>query len=215
MTQAVQRNLVLMPRRPSRLVLGIGVSILAHAILLLAYRVESSPELVPDAETPLQTLVILVKPKPREPIPPPPPLARAEPVKKPRATPQSPSRQTREADEEDTSVPQTVVAVQPTPTPAPDPFYVQPAPQDKPFNVEAARAAARKIATTADPARADLPVAQFDKERDRVKPQPSKEAREIAKAIRPDCKDGIPGPLGGLLSPINLLFDKKDHGCKW
>ena len=37
-------------------------------------------------------------------------------------------------------------------------------------------------------------------------------AKAISKAKRRNCKDGVPG---GLLAPLFLAMDKKDHGCKW
>lgn len=209
MEPAMQRP-ELMPGKPGRLVLGIAASIVAHAILLLAYRIESLPGITAEDVPPVESLVILVKPKPPEP----PPVTRAEPVTKPAASRAVARANTIDKEEQqDTEVAETVVAVEPTSLP--DPFYMPQAPKEKRFDMDAARAAARRIATAPDPARAGLPVAQFDKERDRVKPQLTKSERAIAEAARPDCKDGIPGLFGGLLSPINLLMDKKDHGCKW
>ncbi|HEU4850715.1 MAG TPA: hypothetical protein VFT37_01020 [Telluria sp.] len=208
MESALQRP-ELMPTRPGRLALGIGASIVAHAILLLAYRIESLPAIAPEEAPPVESLVILVKPKPPEPAP---VVARAEPVKKPASTARPATTKDTAREEDDAPTTETVIAVEPTPATAPDPFYVPPAPKEKAFDIDAARAAARRIATSPDPARADMPVAQFDKERDRVKPQLTKSERAIANAGRADCKDGIPG---GLLAPIILLFDKKDHGCKW
>ncbi len=40
----------------------------------------------------------------------------------------------------------------------------------------------------------------------------SKLGKAISRAKRRNCKDGVPG---GLLAPLFLAMDKKDHGCKW
>jgi hypothetical protein len=69
------------------------------------------------------------------------------------------------------------------------------------FDREAARAAAREIA-----GELDTPPAKLRQTRE------EKLARQIQRAARPDCKDGIPG---GLLAPLYLLMEKKDSGCKW
>lgn len=204
-------SLELTQARPGRLALGIAASLLAHAILLLFYRIDVMQAPEPVAIAPDESLLVWIKPPP----PPVPALvqAPADPARRPKASARPP-QQSEQAEEEQQAadIPPSLIAVTP---PVPDIFAVQPAQQDKPFDVEAARAAARRIATSPDPARADLPVGQFDKERMRVKAEPSKLARDIAKAERPDCKDGIPGPFASILSPLNLLLDKKDHGCKW
>ncbi|MFD2365053.1 hypothetical protein [Pseudoduganella sp. GCM10020061] len=206
------------PQPNRRLGVGIAASLAAHILLLLAFRADSLRELVTEPSTQAKAMLVWIKPKP--PLPEPERIVERRPSDTPsRAKPAASKRTAQDTspatdqDSEDASVPQPLIAVDRSTVP--DPFYVQPAPQEKTFDMAAARAAARRVATSADPARADLPVGQFDKERNRVKPQPSKEARAIASAERPDCKDGIPGPLGGLLSPLNLLMDKKDHGCKW
>ncbi|MEO7576997.1 MAG: hypothetical protein ABIT83_05235 [Massilia sp.] len=43
----------------------------------------------------------------------------------------------------------------------------------------------------------------------------TKAAKAMEGAHRTYCKDGTPGMFGGLLAPINLLFDKKNSGCRW
>ncbi len=71
-------------------------------------------------------------------------------------------------------------------------------------DMESALKTARKFANE----RADTPVGQIGP------PELRKETRlatAISRAKRPDCKDGLPG---GLLGPILILFDKKDHGCQ-
>lgn len=201
-------SLELTQHRPRRLTLGIAVSVLVHAVLLFVYRLDSirAPEQFEQAP---ESLFVLLKPQPK-PIPEP---VVTQPVRtKPAKSVTRPSAPAQSETEQDAQEPPTpVIAVDRSD--APDPFYVTPS-KDKPFDVDAARAAARQIATSPDPARADLPVGQFDKQRNRIATE-TKLAREISKAERPDCKDGIPGLFGGILSPLNLLTDKKDHGCKW
>ncbi|HEY1043436.1 MAG TPA: hypothetical protein VGE60_06195 [Telluria sp.] len=206
----MQGNLEFGQHKPQRrLAIGIAASLAAHMLLVIAFRADALRDPGPDLRERAQSLIVFVRPKPLPPEPEPEP----EPVAKPagRVRPASPSAvREPEAVEPVADVPAAVIATD-TPKPEQDPFYVQPAPKDKPFDMAAARLAAREIATSPDPARADLPVGQFDKERNRVKPQ-DPVAREIARAKRRDCKDGIPG---GLLAPLLLLMDKKDHGCKW
>ena len=89
-----------------------------------------------------------------------------------------------------------------------DPFAEQPQGAPK-FDMEAARRSARKVASERDPAKAGTAVGQIPE-----KPLASETplARKMSQAARADCKDGIPG---GLLAPLLLAMDKKDHGCKW
>lgn len=201
-------SMELTQHRRRRLTLGIVVSVLVHAALLFIYRLDSIRAPEPSEPAPV-SLFVLLKPQPK-PIPEP---VVSIPVRnKPSKSITQPSAPVQsKIEQESQEPPKAVVAVDRSD--APDPFYVTPS-RDKPFDVEAARAAARQIATSPDPARADLPVAQFDKQRNRIATE-TRLAREISKAERPDCKDGIPGPFGGILSPLNLLTDKKDHGCKW
>lgn len=202
-------SLELTQYRPRRLTLGIAVSVLVHALLLLVYRIDGlrQPQPLPDAP---ESLFVLVKPEPRR--KPEPALTQPAAAKKARSTtqPSAPVVADVQRYEPDETPPPVIAVDRST---APDPFHM-PQVTEKPFDVEAARAAARRIATAPDPARADLPVGQFDKQRNQIATE-TRLAREISKAERPDCKDGIPGLFGGILSPLNLLTDKKDHGCKW
>lgn len=202
-----------MRHRPQRrLAIGIAASLAAHVLLVIAFRAESTRELIPAMPDPVESLIVFVKPPPRPPVPDPKPVVRGDKAAPAARRSSQPERQVddRVEDSPQADLPPTIIATD-TPKPEDDPFYVQPAPPEKPFDMAAARAAARQVATSADPARADLPVGQFDKERNRVKPD-DPVARKIAQAKRRDCKDGIPG---GLLAPLLLLMDKKDHGCKW
>ena len=185
-----------------RVVIGITVSLAVHALFLLAYWDTNfkTMQIVPDAPTVIS--VLLAPPAP--PPPPEPPMARATPPSTPRAP--AAQRATRPAP------PQTVIAVPQSSQPAPDPFIVQqdetagPAPK---FDMNAAREVARANAHLRDPSKEGTALGQF------AEPALQTEtplARGIARAKRPDCKDGVPG---GLLAPIFLLMDKKDSGCKW
>lgn len=191
-----------MPRFPSRrVVLGVSVSLVAHAVLLLAVRSGLVGRPAP-AEVP-QRMMVWVRP-----APPPQPVVQDTP--RPEPKPITPSRQDQarkpaaRPSEPSAVAPSTpVIAVQPDHAAAPD--FTVPAQQAAPpsFDAEAARAAARQIASE-DVRSGAAPTEQISSE--------TKLARSIAKAKRPDCKDGIPG---GLLAPIYLLMEKKDHGCKW
>lgn len=197
-------NQEFMQHRPQRrLSLGITASVAAHIVMILAFRAETARELLPVVPEAAQSLLVWVKPR-RAPEPER-IVQQDKPVAKPLRRPQRALQQAQEKAFE----PQPVIALEPRPQD--DPFHVQPAPPDKPFDIDAARVAARNLATSPDPARAGLPVGQFDKERNRVKPD-DPVARKIAQAKRRNCKDGIPGEL---LAPLLLLMDKKDHGCKW
>ncbi|HEY1152039.1 MAG TPA: hypothetical protein VGF27_25920 [Pseudoduganella sp.] len=97
--------------------------------------------------------------------------------------------------------------------PAERPEPAQPGADTAPrFDPEAAKAAARGIASQLDEPKSDAPNAQV---RNGPRYRETKEqrlAREIKQSARPNCKDGIPG---GLLAPLYLMMDKKDSGCKW
>lgn len=77
------------------------------------------------------------------------------------------------------------------------------------FDLEAARATARKLAGQPDPSRAGTALERLPQKPLETE---SRLARGIAGARRADCKDGVPG---GLLAPLYLMMDKKDSGCKW
>lgn len=77
--------------------------------------------------------------------------------------------------------------------------------------MEAARKAARKIATEKDPVRAGTLAAQL--EAHPLYPDDKETALQkgIAGAKRGDCLK----QSGNLLTPLFWLLDKKDHGCKF
>jgi len=188
-------------RRMQRVMLGVAVSIVAHTVLLFAWRGGFRPA---DVSAPPQPIAVRIQPPPAPPVaipePPPPPAPRTErpaPVKKP-------------------VTPRPVIAVPPEPSRAagPDPFVVEqpdtPAPAETPrFDLDAAKRSARSLANLRDPAKDGTAVGQFP---EKPLETETKAARLIGAAKRRNCKDGLPG---GLLAPLLLLADKKDSGCKW
>lgn len=184
-----------------RVLVGAGVSMAVHILLLFAYRPAgpSLPAVAPDAPTSLTVRI----------APPPPRVAPTPPRREP-AAPRAPRP----------SAPKPVIAVPASPRQeaSPDPFVVQqadepsaaPAPDDPPrFDMNAARQTARELAGQTRLGREGMANAQFP---DPPLETESKLAKAIGKAKRRNCKDGIPG---GLLAPLYLMMDKKDHGCKW
>jgi hypothetical protein len=197
-TVSLQQNFIV--QRPERLLVGIILSMVLHAALLLAWRQGTR---APPAETEQARAISIWL---RQPAPPP-KTERAPDVEKPSrpdaARAARPKRRT----------PPDVIAMPERPrdeAAAPDAFTVAPAEPEAPhFDADAARRMARELANEPDPAKAGTAVAQLP-------PKPlaseTRAARAIAKAKRRDCKDGIPG---GLLAPLYLMMDKKDSGCKW
>jgi len=204
------------PHPGRRLFFGLAVSILLHASLLMLLRAPA-PSAVPDARrwSSLEVRVQLLPPPP-VPIPqavPPPPVQprRVEPRKlEPPAEVQRPAvkEPLRRKPPEAIYVP---APREPDVSAAPQPSAP---PANAPeFDPEAAKAAARNIASTLDPPKSDAPNAQVHRDGPRYKETKEQRlAREIKDSARPNCKDGVPG---GLLAPVLLLMDKKDSGCKW
>ncbi len=187
-----------------RFLLGVGVSLALHLMLLFAYRGARPSLPAPQAEPPSSIAVRIVPP-------PPPPAPRIEAP----ATPRTDAARTRTARP---APPKSVIAVPAPPQEdaSPAPFVVQqadkpdPAPADAPtFDMNAARKTARQLASQTKLGREGTAVAQFP---DPPLETESKFAKAISKAKRRNCKDGIPG---GLLAPLFLALDKKDSGCKW
>ncbi len=196
------------PRQLKRVGAGIALSIALHALLLSIYR---QPHTAPAPAAPDRLTVRL---RPVEPAAPPVPVPRTMPRPEPakpapakRARPARPvisvAPETRAAKDEDS------FKVAPAPA-SPPPDDAAPALDAAPtFDLNAARAMARAQANAPDPAKAGTAL-------ERLPPKPleteSKLSRAIVAAKRGNCKDGIPG---GLLAPLYLMMEKKDHGCKW
>lgn len=192
-----------------RFLFGIGVSMAVHILLMLAYR-NTGPSLpLVEPEPPSSMTVRILPPAPP---PEPPHVQPAAPQRREPAT----SRSTRK------TTPEPVIAVPASPQreEAPDAFTVQqaqeqadapsPAPEGAPqFNMNAAMQTARQLASQTKLGREGHANAQFP---DPPLETESKLGKAISKAKRRNCKDGVPG---GLLAPLFLMMDKKDHGCKW
>jgi hypothetical protein len=196
-----------MTRGNKRFLAGVGVSLALHLMLMFAYRgtTPALPVLEPEPASSIAVRIVPPPPPPVAPrldIPPPPRAERAQ-SRTPRASTRKP-----------------VIAVTPSPQEeaSPDPFIVQQADEAAPttdqndapgFDMNAAKQTARQLASQTRLGREGMANAQF--------PEPpleteSKLAKAISKAKRRNCKDGVPG---GLLAPLFLMMDKKDHGCKW
>jgi hypothetical protein len=154
---------------------------------------------------PQETITVWLRPAPVvQPLPPPPAPLTVQPE------PPPPKKELRK----ERAARKPAPASTPDATPAQDAAvqadpFAEPAPQAGKFDMEAARRSARKVASERDPAKAGTAVGQLPE-----KPLASETplARKMSRAARADCKDGIPG---GLLAPLLLAMDKKDHGCKW
>lgn len=190
-------------REHRRFLAGVGVSVTVHVLLMLAYR-NTGP--APAPAVPESPSFITVRIAPPLPAPAPP---RAEPAAPQRSAAPA-ARSARK------STPQAVIAVPVSPEQegAPDAFTVhqadEAAPAEAPqFDMNVARQTARQLAGQTKLGREGHANAQFP---DPPLETESKLGKAIGKAKRRNCKDGIPG---GLLAPLLLAMDKKDHGCKW
>lgn len=215
---------LLLPASWSNLALGIAVSLLVHGLFIAFFRPGWAPPAMQYLPPPPLTVWLRMEPPPAPLETLPPPVVLTEPVlpalpaiqpeiRKEREHPRKAEKKSRPAM---TWVPPAVhdkpapssETEAPRQTGAADPFYPSP-PAPVHFDAEAARRAARKMADEPDPARAGTPLAQLPP---KALATETRLARNIRAAGRGDCKDGIPG---GLLAPLLLALDKKDHGCKW
>lgn len=199
------------PSRPRRgkLVAGIAVSILLHALLLATLRTPSAPYSPPDERRWSQPLTIRIVPPPRPPepsIPTEPPKPVSAKVDRPASRP-APIRTKPERTAPDTTArpEMTVVPAEPR----------EPAPSENApaFDPDAARAAARAMAKDLDTPTGNWVGEKLRKEKELQETRDAKLGRNIAGAARPDCKTAYAG--AGLLAPLIMLMDKKDSGCKF
>lgn len=187
-----------------RVFIGVGVSIAVHLMLMFAYR-NTGPAFPAFEPEPPSSIAVRI-------LPPPPPLPKqVEQAPQARPEPAAP-RSTRR------STPKPVIAVPASPEqPAsPDAFSVEQSVEAAPgrdsapqFDMGAAKQTARELAGRTKLGIEGTAHAQFP---DPPLETETKAARAISRTKRPNCKDGIPG---GLLAPLFLMMDKKDHGCKW
>jgi len=201
-------------RQVNRIAAGIALSLAAHALLLAIYRQPAAPApaAVPEPLT-VRLRAASSPPAPAaqpaeiEPAPAPKPVPRARRPERPAATSRgviAVPAETRQSTED-------TYAVQPAPKTEPEPSA--PASTTPHFDVDAARAAARgmasKLASEPDPDKVGTALERLPKPPLQTE---NKFERAIKSAKRRDCKDGVPG---GLLAPLFLAMDKKDSGCKW
>jgi hypothetical protein len=205
----------------TNLALGIAVSLVLHGLLIAFFHTGWMPHAVPHIlPPPTMTVWLRMEPPPAPPETlPPPPVVLAEPVLP--AIRQQRELSRNKADKKAapamTWVPPRVNKpdnAAPSSTAeagagAADPFYPSAPVSPGRFDVETARRAARRFADEPDPAKAGTALAQLPPKKLATE---TPLARSIRAAGRGDCKDGIPG---GLLAPLVLALDKKDHGCKW
>lgn len=192
---------------------GILVSLALHAVLLFGYRLSTPappPELAPN-----RTMTVWLRP-----FAPPARQAIAEPAKLEPATPATPrplrqrtalARSTAPASAPAPAQPQTETAAAITPAAEPyDPLRADTAPS---FDMEAARKAARRVATEKDTMRADSLAKRLEDHPLYPEDKETPLQKGVARAQRADCRTSAAG--AGILAPLVWLLDKKDSGCKW
>lgn len=184
-----------------RVIIGVGLSMLAHVVLLSAWRPAPQPTMAPP---PVAAPIVLRLQPPAAPVqvveapaPASIPATRSKPAAAPRVIAVAPKAPALVA-------PALVLEAQPVEEPAPAP---------KKFDLEAARSTARVVGVQDAPNADDAPLGRLKKQQleDQFQPE-SKAARAISAAKRGDCKDGLPG---GLLAPLIMLTQKAGTGCKW
>jgi hypothetical protein len=201
------------PHPGLRFTFGVAASILIHALLLTVLRPPAPVTSVPPAWWSRPVTVRLL-PKPPEPVAPPMQESEPERTSAARLRPERPPARPKKP-------PEAIYAPAPRRTPdaasrpgeRPEPAQPGAGADAAPrFDPEAAKAAARDIASQLDEPKSDAPNAQVRNGPRYRETKEQKLAREIKQSARPNCKDGIPG---GLLAPLYLMMDKKDSGCKW
>jgi hypothetical protein len=196
-------------QRPG-IVPGILVSLALHAVLIFGYRLAAptpAPKLPPNRTMTvwLRPFVPPVKPAIAE-------LAKREPAA-PRALrqPTAVARSTAPANAPTRIQPPTETAAAITPPAEPyDPLRADTAPN---FDMEAARKAARRVATEKDTLRADSLAKRLEDHPLYPEDKETQLQKGMARAQRADCRTSAAG--AGILAPLVWLLDKKDSGCKW
>jgi len=196
-----------MPNRRG-IVLGIAVSLLLHAALIILWR-HVQPPVPQDTAPRVESIAVWIRPLAAKPPPPPvdivKPKREAKPVSKPKL---ATARETLAPAASPHAI--TVVPASPaTPAASADTFR-QETPETPKFDMEAARKTARKMAGERDPSKVGTAVGQIP---DKPLQTETQLARDIAQGKRGDCRSAYAG--AGLLAPVLMLLDKKDSGCKW
>ncbi|TWI61853.1 hypothetical protein IP91_04452 [Pseudoduganella lurida] len=192
-----------------RLVAGLAVSLLLHAVLLLLLRAPSAPPPSDERRWAQPLTVLLVPPKVvPEPIRAPEP--KAEP--KPRRV-QASARPAPEADTPATRpapAPITVTQEEATAAAAPAPTPAQEEPR---FDQEAARKSARGMYDAVKPPVTNWAAEKLNKDKEWKETKFERFGKAVANSAREDCKTAHAS--AGLLAPLFMLADKKDSGCKF
>lgn len=191
-------------RRPG-IAAGIAVSLALHAMLIFGYRLSSPPP----AEAPHRAMTVWLQP--------PQPVARVVPPPPPRPARQPAPARARGA--APAAAPHRDSAPPPEQAPAPaadaqvitlpreqDPLYADQ--QAKPFTIEEAKKAARKVA--AEKAPPGTLAAQLEAHPISPEPSGTELARKVEKAGKTDCLKSASG--AGLLAPLFWALDKH---CKF
>lgn len=213
-------------RRPG-IVPGILISLALHAALILGYRL-AAPKLPPEPP-PNRTMTVWLQPFK-------PPVATVEPAK-PATTPstrapgsprsrertavaraEATPKQPAPAADHSTGSTSAIASATATTAAAAGAITAPAAPYDPlgepaaaTFDMEAARRAARRVATEKDTTRPDSLAKRLDDHPLYPEDHETRLQKGIAGAKRGDCRN----TPGGLLAPLVWLLDKKDSGCKW
>ena len=218
-------------RRPG-IVPGILISLALHAALILGYRL-AAPKLPPEPP-PNRTMTVWLQPFK-------PPVAKVEPAKpattpstrapgSPRsrertavaraeATPKQPAPAADHSTGSTSAIANASATATTATTAAAAGAITAPAASYDPlgepaaatFDMEAARRAARRVATEKDTTRPDSLAKRLDDHPLYPEDHETRLQKGIAGAKRGDCRN----TPGGLLAPLVWLLDKKDSGCKW
>lgn len=204
MQQTLNRIDTAPPLRRPAFAVGLLVSVLLHVLLLWFLRLPGAPAIPADTRPWSQPLTVrLVAP------PPPPPVIVEQ------ATPATPAPAKRERTRPEGSQAITVAPREAAPAqavPAPPVLPEQGPQQGEPrVDLDAARAAARGMASDLDPPATNWAAEKLNKGKEWRETRDEKLGKAVARSARPECRD----TGAGLLSPLVWLMDKKDSGCKF
>jgi hypothetical protein len=195
------------PGKPRpRLVAGLIVSLLLHAVLLTLLRAPSAPPQRDERRWAQPLTVLLVPPRVfPQPIRAPEPATEPRPPKRAQASasPIAP----RMTPPEVGKLP-APVAVTPEETTA----AAEPAKDEPSFDQDAARKSARGMYDAVKPPVTNWAAEKLNKDKEWKETKMERFGTAVAKSAREDCRTAHAG--AGLLAPLFWLADKKDSGCK-
>ncbi|MET0321125.1 MAG: hypothetical protein ABW069_10425 [Duganella sp.] len=203
-------------RRP-RIAPGILVSLALHAALIFGYRLAVPAR--PPAAAPHQTMTVWLHPYP--PLPKPMPMVAPAKQAAPRelrtdvartGLPTS-ARMPERMPERTPAQAAAPATASPSATPPGEPYDPLRAEPVQPFDMEAARSAARKVASDRDTLRPDSLAKRMEEHPLYPEDRETQLQKGIAGAKRADCRTSAAG--AGILAPLVWLLDKKDSGCKF